>query len=267
METAVLRIFSYLPNPRVWKSLIAASLCGLEVEVVGDKPARLGQWLWDYGARELDAAELSDMSPHARQGRRGFTGTLYKTDAFLVAHPFGTVPAAFSPGGEVGIFESNSILRAVARAGSNVEPLYGHDDYTASRIDSFLDANLVFAREAQVYLLAMEALDKQTHARMMAAYEFYLAGIEFALSQTAFIAGDELSIADISFVCDLAQFLREGHYTDQLARADCALISADGLNEYPRAYEHMLSLSSQAAFAQHMGSYLDWYRQKIDRFG
>ena len=44
-----------------------------------------------------------------------FSGVLYKTDSFLKAHPFGTVPAAFSPDGHIGIFRSNSILRAVAR--------------------------------------------------------------------------------------------------------------------------------------------------------
>ena len=53
MTMADIRIFSYLPNPRVWKSLIAADLCGVEVEVVGDKPAKLGNWLWDFDAREL----------------------------------------------------------------------------------------------------------------------------------------------------------------------------------------------------------------------
>ena len=30
-----LRIFSYLPNPRIWKATIAARLCGVEVEVRG----------------------------------------------------------------------------------------------------------------------------------------------------------------------------------------------------------------------------------------
>ena len=119
MSTPVLRIFSYLPNPRVWKAMIAASLCGIEVEVVGDKPAKLGEWLWDYDARALAPEERTQDSPFARQSRRGFSGTLYKTDAFLHAHPFGTVPAAFSPGGAVGVFESNSILRAVARAGAD----------------------------------------------------------------------------------------------------------------------------------------------------
>ena len=107
-----IRIFSYLPNPRVWKSLIAADFCGVEVEVVGDRPPNLGKWLWDFDARELPDSERTDDSSHARTGRRGFSGTLYKTDKFMKAHPYGTVPAAFSPDGEIGVFESNSILRA-----------------------------------------------------------------------------------------------------------------------------------------------------------
>jgi len=58
--------------------------------------------------------------------------------------------AAFSPDGKTGIFESNSIMRAVARLGERRFPLYGRDAYEASRIDSFLDASLVFARDAQI---------------------------------------------------------------------------------------------------------------------
>jgi glutathione S-transferase len=263
MTAPILRIFSYLPNPRVWKSLIAAELCGVEVEVIGDKPANLGTWLWDYDARPLPDAERTDASPNARGSRRGFSGTLFKTDAFLDAHPFGTVPAAFSPEGSVGIFESNSIMRAVARAGADNRRLYGRDDYEASRIDSFLDANLVFAREAQVYLLGMIDPVATVHERMSAAYEFYLAGAENALQRGDYLAGGDLSIADISFVCDLAQFLREGHYADALAQAGLTLISRNGPREYPRAYQHMLSLSETDAFASHMGTYLNWYRKQL----
>ena len=263
MAKPVLRIFSYLPNPRVWKSLITADLCGVDVEVVGAKPAELGAWLWDYDARPLDADEQTDESPHARKGRRGFSGTLWKTDEFLAAHPFGTVPAAFGPRGETGIFESNSILRAVARAGAGQRNLYGKDGYEASRIDSFLDANLVFAREAQVYLLGLDNVTQEMHGRMAAAYEFYLAGIDQALAQNDFLVGDELSIADISFVCDFAQYLREGHYEEQLQAAGLPLISANGLQEYPHAYQHMLSLSETEPFSTRMGSYLNWYRKKI----
>ena len=263
MTEPVLRIFSYLPNPRVWKTLIAGDLCGVEVEVVGDKPANLANWLWDYDARELAESERTADNPSARTGRRGFSGRLYKTDAFLETQPFGTVPCAFSPGGEYGIFESNSILRAVARAGANTRQLYGEDHYQASRIDSFLDANLVFAREAQVYLLGMDEMDTATHARMAAAYEFFLQGVENALGHSAYIAGPELSIADISYVCDFAQFLREGHYEEQLQTRELPLISAGGMQQFPRAYGHMLSLSETPEFTRHLGSYLDWYRRKL----
>ncbi len=264
MAEPVLRIFSYLPNPRVWKSLITADFCGIKVEVVGDKPTQLASWLWDYSARPLDESEITGDSPYARLSRRGFSGTLYKTDDFLKCHPFGTVPAAFSPGGEVGIFESNSILRAVARAGADNRQLYGRDLYEASRIDSYLDANLVFAREAQVYLLAMDKLTNETHSRMAAAYEFYLSGIEQALSKGKFLVGDSISIADISFVCDFAQFLREGHYSEQLEAKGLALISEHGLEQYPHAYKHMLELSIQEFFVNHLGTYLNWYHKKID---
>lgn len=263
MSQPVLRIFSYLPNPRVWKSLITADLCGVEVEVIGAKPAELGTWLWDYDARPLDDDERTDDSPHARKGRRGFSGTLWKTDDFLSAHPFGTVPAAFGPAGETGIFESNSILRAVARAGADQRQLYGQDGYEASRIDSFLDANLVFAREAQVYLLGMDRMTEEVHGRMAAAYEFYLFGVDQALAENDFLVGGELSIADISFVCDFAQYLREGHYEEQLNAAGLPLISANGLEEYPHAYQHMLRLSESEPFAHRLGTYLNWYRKKI----
>src|SRR5262245_24806762 len=150
-----LRIFSYLPNPRIWKATIAARLCGVEVEVRGSSPQELRSWLWDFDARPLASDELTT-SAGVRVGRVGFQGTsLHKTDAFLEAHPFGTVPAAFSPDGRIGIFESNSIMRAVARLGESRCPLYGRGPYEASRVDSFLDASLVFARDAQVYLLVL----------------------------------------------------------------------------------------------------------------
>ena len=147
MATTVLRIFSYLPNPRVWKALIAAELLGVHVEVVGDKPKNLGNWLWDFSARPLNEEEKVPDNPNARASSRGFTGTLYKTDEFLQTQPYGTVPAAFSPDGAIGVFESNSILRAVARAGSQDQGLYGRNGMDASRIDSFLDATLVLVEK------------------------------------------------------------------------------------------------------------------------
>ena len=52
-----LRIFSYLPNPRIWKATIAARLSGVEVEVRGSSPKELQSWLWDFDARPLSLTE------------------------------------------------------------------------------------------------------------------------------------------------------------------------------------------------------------------
>ncbi len=128
-----LRIFSYLPNPRIWKATIAARLCGIDVEVRGASPKELASWLWDFDARPLSEDEQR-VSNDVRVGKVGFQGTpLHKTSAFMAAHPFGAVPAAFSPDGKTGIFESNSIMRAVARLGERRFPLYGRDAYEGTK--------------------------------------------------------------------------------------------------------------------------------------
>src|SRR5882724_2026908 len=200
-----LRIFSYLPNPRIWKATIAARLCGVEVEVRGTSPKELASWLWDFDARPLSSVELA-ASSDIQVGKVGFSGTrLHKTSDFLDAHPFGAVPAAFSPDGKTGIFESNSIMRAVARLGESAFPLYGRDAYEASRIDSFLDASLVFARDAQIYLLSLMngTVSTEIHARARDGFAVYAAGINQALSPAReFLVGDTVTIADICFVAE-----------------------------------------------------------------
>ena len=250
----VLRIFSYLPNPRVWKATIAARLLGVEVEVVGDRPRALPGWLWDFDARPLAEAEKTPASPHARASRRGFgAAMLYKTDAFLAAHPFGTVPAAFDPAGAVGVFESNSILRAVARAGGG---LYGAGPYEAARIDSFLDAGLVFAREAQAYLLKLAAREatQELSDRMREAYGFYIEGIDKAAGAGGAGLAGPFSIADIAFVCDFAQFRREERMHDRLAACGLAPIYAPG--GHARAHAHFDRLRRLPAFAADLDGYV-----------
>ena len=78
--SSVLKIFSYLPNPRVWKSLIAANIGGVEVEIVGDKPGNLNSWLWDFDARLISDEEKLELDSFKRKGKRGFEGHLYKTE-------------------------------------------------------------------------------------------------------------------------------------------------------------------------------------------
>ena len=258
-----LRIFSYLPNPRVWKATIAARLCGVEIEVRGASPAELQSWLWDFDARPLSAAD--DSEPTREEiGRTGFKGVkLRKTRAFLEAHPFGTVPAAFSPDGTVGIFESNSIMRAVARLG---EGLYGSGPYEASRVDSFLDASLVFARDAQTYLLSMleRIVSAEIQSRAREALTTYLGGIDRALlPHRRSIVGDGLTLADICFVAELALFSNERARRDVLDEHGLSPVLDDVRSDvaYSRAFAHFDRLRMHPAFAPEVEPYLE----KIDR--
>ncbi len=254
-----LRIFSYLPNPRIWKATIAGRLCDVDVEVRGSSPKELQSWLWDFDARPLTGDEQGTTSD-SRTGKVGFKGTLHKTDAFMLAHPFGAVPAAFSPDGKTGIFESNSIMRAVARLGESRFPLYGRNAYEASRVDSFLDASLVFARDSQIYLLALMSgtVSPETHSRMRDGFGVYLAGINQALSpDREFLVGENVTLADICFVAELALFFNEKARSGELLKKGVEPILHSGVEvEYPGAFAHFARLRTHAAFAPDMEPYL-----------
>lgn len=254
-----LRIFSYLPNPRIWKATIAARLSGVDVEVRGSSPKELQSWLWDFDARPLSEGERAT-SADTTAGNVGFTAKLHKSGAFLEAHPFGTVPAAFSPDGKTGIFESNSIMRAVARLGERRFPLYGRDAYEASRIDSFLDASLVFARDAQVYLLSLMSgtVTPEIHSRAGEAFTIYAAGINQALSpDREFIVGDNISIADICFVAELSLFCNERARSSAIQKKGLEpILSAKAEEEFPRAFAHFSKLRRHPAFAPDVEPYL-----------
>ena len=257
-----LRIFTYLPNPRIWKATIAARLCGVNIEVRGAAPKELSQWLWDFDARPITDVTAVVLATAERTGRIGFKGrSLFKTDAFLDAHPFGAVPAAFSPDGRIGIFESNSIMRAVARLGQDRVQLYGRDAYEASRIDGFLDASLVFARDAQIYLLALSngAVSTELHARVAEAVATYLFGIEQALQPArSFLVGDTVTLADICFVAEVCLFHNESERQSVLDAAGLSPLLGDAFaRAYPRAAAHFERLLQHPAFAPDVAGYVE----------
>lgn len=253
---ADVRIFSYLPNPRLYKATIASRLNGVDLEIRGAKPAELKNWLWDFDAHPLTEVEESDELT-LRIAKKGFSGGIHKTDGFLAAQPFGNVPAAFSGDGKVGIFESNSILRIVGRLGQERLALYGTNPYEATRIDSFLDASLNFAVESQKYLFAFGNLEKMgsAHADMCAAYETYMQGMDRALSNQAYIAGENLSLADIAFACEIALFALERHEGKKLSSVKCQPIFDTIATECKRAHEHLEFLYAQPAFLPDVAPY------------
>ena len=104
-------------------------------------------------------------------------------------------------------------------------------------------------------------MNSYTYERMKSAYEFYLDGIELSLSTNKYIAGNKLSLADISFVCDFSQFLREGHYEESLANQGFEIISKNIKILYPKTIHHLIELSEREEFSSVMGSYLDWFKK------
>ena len=252
---ADLRIVSYLPNPRLYKATIAARYSGATIEVVGAPPPEMPGWLWDYDARPIEDAERDtpELERFARTTRRGFQGTLYKTDRFLEANPFGDVPAAFGADGSVGLFESNSIMRAAARLGPNAASICGETPLEQSRIDAFLDRTLLFARDVQPYLFS-GGRDAASHATMTETFESFLEGIERALGTSAFVAGQTLSLADIVFVCELALLSNEGRFAPELEKNGHAPL-IPRLREFPNAFAHLGRLAAEPHFAEDLGRY------------
>jgi glutathione S-transferase len=260
-----LRVFSYLPNPRLAKATIAARLCGVRLEVRGSRSRELAGWLWDFDARPLGEGEAT--STTRRAARTGFAGELHKTDAFLDAHPFGSVPAAFSPDGKVGIFESNAIARAVVRLAPRPTRLYGDDPYGASRVDAFLDASLVFAREAQMYLLELGSgrIRAETRERAWSARDVYLSGIDRALApDRRFLVGDALTLADVVFATELALFSAERASRRVLEDAGLEPLFSDALATiHPRALAHFERLCAHEAFAPDLRPYLEKLERSV----
>jgi glutathione S-transferase len=254
-----LRIFSYLPNPRIWKATIAARLCDVAIELRGASTKEIGARLWDFDARPLTDQDKEN-EEWQRGSRVAFTGQrLFKTDAFLSAHPFGTVPAAFDPSGSIGIFESNSIMRTVARIGADRYSLYGSDPYSSSRIDSFLDVSAVFGREAQIYLLGFSenGIARELHARASEAFDNYMAGIERALSpDREFLVGNSLSLADICFVAEISLFSSERRRWAMMRQAQLQPIFEQAERRFPLAMAHFDRLIVHPAFAPDTLPYL-----------
>lgn len=250
-----LRIFSYLPNPRLYKATIAARFSGAEIEIIGDTPPNLINWLWDYDAHALADDEKESLANYARDALVGFKGVkLFKSDTFLKAHPFGNVPAGFLEGGTVGVFESNSIMRAAARTGSTAHTLLGANETELSRIDSFLDRSLVFARDLQRYLLAGDGMTVELHAEMASELTAFAAGLDSALTHSSYIVGEAVTLADICTVCDLCQLTYEKSHTARFEKLGLSPL-APTLRPHKNLGAHLKKLAADERFSADLGRY------------
>jgi len=152
-------------------------------------------------------------------------------------------------------------MRAVARLGEARFPLYGRDAYEASRIDSFLDVSLVFARDAQIYLLALsgDTVDATIHGRAKEAFAIYCSGLEQALSpQRETLVGNGISLADICFAAELALFMNEHARAEQLSERGLDRILHPAVeNDYPLVFAHFARLVDHENFRPDLKPYVE----------
>ena len=103
IKKPLMRIFCYIPTPRIWKSSIVARFLDINIEIRGTKPPEINNWLWDFDARPLTEEDKIKLADKTSQGRTGFSIKLYKTDCFLKAHPLVVHPAAIFPFASIAI--------------------------------------------------------------------------------------------------------------------------------------------------------------------
>ena len=92
-------------------------------------------------------------------------------------------------------------------------------------------------------------------AEWLLRFGFYLEGIERALQHAAYIAGDQVTIADIAFACDVSQFLRERLMRSGLAAASLPVISENAETTFPRAFAHLSALIEEPEFNRYLDDY------------
>jgi elongation factor 1-gamma len=151
-------------------------------------------------------------------------------------------------------------MRAVARLGEKRFPLYGRGPYEASRIDSFLDASLIFARDSQIYLLSLldGTVNEAIHARTKEAFAIYAGGIECALlPRRSSLVGDDITLADICFATELVLFMNERQRVQQLNDRGLSKILHQNVHaDYPLTMAHFARLAEHPNFKPDIEPYL-----------
>ena len=129
-----------------------------------------------------------------------------------------------------------------------------------------MDASLVFARDAQTYLLSLlgGTVSAEIQSRAREASTTYLAGLDRALTpQRDFLVGDDVTLADICFVAELGLFWNERTRSRELdAKGLEPILKAAAFDVvFPRAMAHFARLRQHSAFAPDVEPYL----AKIER--
>ncbi len=258
---AEMRIFSYLPNPRLWKATIAARLCGVEVEIRGAKPAELKDWLWDFDARPLSEVDRAAEVPAATEGRVGFKEVCWSRPRRSSKRTLRYGPGRLqrrrqgrhlrdrtaSCGRSRGWGPSNASSMAVI-------PTRHHASTVSSTPAWSLRA------DSQIYLLALREPDfpAHVHARAAEAFAIYLAGIDQALkpARTFWWAIRSAWQTSASLPKSASSRTNACGTRACIERGLAPVLSKDWPSQFPRAAAHPERLALHPALSPDVGPYL-----------
>lgn len=121
-------------------------------------------------------------------------------------NPLGRYPTLQTPEGY--LFESNSIVRFLARNDKSNNNLYGRTPYEASQVDGWLDfaASELDTAAAPYILLLFRGV--QPGAEALPRAEEVLGGLDTWLETRTFLVGERMTVADIVVAFSLNWFVR-----------------------------------------------------------
>jgi len=176
------KLYTYMPNYRAWKILIAAAYNGIDIEIPP----------FEFGVDN-------------------------KKPEFLRKNPFGKVPVLETPQGA--IFESNAIARYVARLRNDTD-LYGSSFFESSQVDQWVDAVANDLEPALLiaYYRTSETMqiDDTQFNEVLTDIRKFLSILDNYLLTRTYLVGNKITLADIVTATVLVEVYKK-IFRDQIA--------------------------------------------------
>ncbi|XP_054738990.1 glutathione S-transferase 1-like [Anastrepha obliqua] len=175
-----------------------------------------------------------------------------RTPAYLAINPHGTVPA-LSDDGEI-LTDSHAIITYLVDKYGTDDSLYPKDLIKRAKVNQFLfyEATVVFDR---TFLnISRPIFNKNnviTHAKIEAIYQVY-ERLESFLKEHAYVAGDQLTVADFSLIATITTLFN--------------FAQLDG-GKYPKIAEWVKRLEELPYYAEANGEGLKQYSDFIKLIG
>ena len=169
-----------------------------------------------------------------------------RTPEFLKINPVGRIPCLVD--GAFTIFESNAIIRYLAEKSNS--PLYPKDLQARTIVNQWLDFGSIHVGGAMgkilfntfIYKMVNAPLDERSLAEGRQFLANFLKIIDGQLAKTAYIAGDQMTLADLNI----------------LANLDPCEITQSDLSAFPKVVAWRKKLLAQSFYTKVFPSYTEY---------